>query len=87
MVNGHPNPIRMCLYRNLVVITTVLVRSAWASTHFVTYLVATKMYWLLDYFLACLIGPMKSNPHFLNGFSSNVVTNLAKFWVNRLPIL
>jgi hypothetical protein len=35
MVNGHPNLVRICSYRNLVVTTTMLVQNAWASTHFV----------------------------------------------------
>jgi hypothetical protein len=35
MVNGHPNLVKMCLYRNLVIIVVMLVQSAWASIHFV----------------------------------------------------
>jgi hypothetical protein len=87
MVNGHPNFIKMCSYINLVKTIIMLVQNARASTHVVAYPVATKMYCLHDNLLASFISPIKSNPHFCNGYSGNVVTSLAKFWFNRLLIL
>ncbi len=47
---------------------------------------ATRMYWLPDVLLVGLTSPIKSNHHFWNGSLGYVVTNLAKFWVNKLPI-
>jgi hypothetical protein len=39
------------------------------------------------YSLIGLIGPIKSNPHFLNGYLGKMVTNFAKFCVNMLRAL
>jgi hypothetical protein len=76
MVNGHPNLVKMCSYRNLVITVAMLVRNVRASTHFVAYLVATKMYCLPDNLLASLTSPIKSNPHFYNGSLGNVITQI-----------
>jgi len=57
----------------------MLMRSDHISTHFVAYSMATRMYWLLNSPLASLIGLIKSNPHFKNGYSSRIITNLVKF--------
>jgi hypothetical protein len=70
-----------------VIVATILVLNAHVSDHFVAYSMATKMYRLLSNFVAGLIGLIKSNPHFKNGSSGKVITNSAKFCVNRLPIL
>jgi hypothetical protein len=35
MVNGHPNIVKVYSYKNLVVTITILVLSAFASTHLV----------------------------------------------------
>ncbi len=42
---------------------------------------------MFEYLLASLIGPIKSSPNFLNGYSSNVVTNSATCWDNRLTLI
>jgi hypothetical protein len=65
----------------------MLVQSAQASIHFVAQPVATRMYLLPNNLFASLIGPIKSTPQFWKGSLGNVVTNLAKIWVNKLPIL
>ncbi len=58
-----------------------------ASTHFVAQYMATNMY-LFDVYLPIgFIGPMKSNPHFINVLSSGrVVNNFAKFYVANLLV-
>jgi len=76
MVNGHPNLVKMCSYKNLVITAAMLIRNVQASTHFVAYSMTTKMYCLRDNLLASLTSPIKSNPHFYNGSSSNVVTQI-----------
>jgi hypothetical protein len=63
IVNGHPNLIRICSYKYLVIIVTMLVQNVHASTHFVAWLMATKIYQLFNILLVGLIGPIKSNPH------------------------
>jgi hypothetical protein len=47
---------------------------------------ATNMYLFHVYLLASLIGPTKSNPHFINGYSRRIVTSLAKFYVANLLV-
>ena len=48
-------------------LAVVLCRSAFASTHFVKYSVATMMYLFPVRIVGGLNGPTKSNPHFWNG--------------------
>jgi hypothetical protein len=81
MVNGHPNLVRIYSYRNLVVTTTILVLSAFASTQLVAKSIPTKMYFSHVSLLASLIKPTKFRPHFIKGSFVNVVTNLAKLFV------
>jgi len=42
---------------------------------------------LIVWYTASMLNRSKPNPHFWNGYSSNIITNLVKFCVNRLPIL
>ncbi len=41
------------------------------------------MYLLLINRSVGLIGPTESNPHFINGYSSKVVTNLNKLYITK----
>ncbi len=81
IINGHPNLVKIHSYKNFDVITTVFVLNVLASTHLVAKFVATNMYMFLVYLPTSLISPTKCKPHFMNGFSRRVVTNLAKLCV------
>jgi hypothetical protein len=47
--------------------------------HWPYHLTRVKLYLLLIYHPMGLMGPTKSNPHFVNGSNGNVVTNLIMF--------
>jgi hypothetical protein len=81
-VEMAPKLVKMHLCINLVVVVvTMLVLKAMAPTRLVTKLVVTNIYLMFAYHPMGLMGPTKSNPHFVNGFDGNVVTNFA------MPIL
>jgi hypothetical protein len=46
---------------------------------------ATRIYLLLVNHPTSLIGPTKSNPHFIYGSLGKVITNLAKFCMAKPP--
>ncbi len=70
---------------NMVVIATMFIHSAFASTHFVAQSIITSMYLFPMCFHASSIGPMKFEPHFMNGFFGNEVTIFAKLIIFRPP--
>ncbi len=86
MVKGHPNLVNICSYTNLAVITTILVLSAFASTHLVAKSIAIRIYLFHVSLPASLIGLIKSRPHFIKGSFGNVVTNLDRLFVFSLLI-
>ncbi len=49
--------------------------NTFASTHLVVQSIATKMYLFLMYFPISFIGPIKFNPHFVNGSDGSVITS------------
>jgi hypothetical protein len=62
---------------NWTMTTVVLVLNAFASTHLVTYSIATKIYLLSCEPFEGLMGPMKSKPHFMNGSTKSMMINFA----------
>jgi len=81
IISGHPNLINLHSYKKFVVTITLFVHNALVSIHFFAWFVATNMYLFPIYLLVGIIGPTKSNPHFINGSFGRVVTNLAKPYV------
>jgi hypothetical protein len=47
----------------------------------------TKIYWFLEYRFVGIIDSMKSYPHFFKRSFGKIVTNLVRFYVNRLLVL
>jgi hypothetical protein len=86
MVNGHLNLVKIYSYKNLAITITILVLSAFASTHLVEKYVTTKIYLFHVTLLACLIRPIKSRPYFIKGSFGSVVTNLIKLFIFNPPI-
>ncbi len=68
MVNGHPNLVKIYLYKNLALIIAIFILSAFASTHLVACSITTKIYLFPIYFPVGLIRPIKSKPHSIKGF-------------------
>jgi len=78
MVNGHLNLVKIYSYKNLTIITTILVECL-CLYPFCCMSIATKIYLFFISLPIGLNGPIKCRPHFIKGSSRNVVINLARF--------
>jgi hypothetical protein len=64
---------------NFVVTIVMLVWNTHVSTHLMARLITISLYLFSNNLPIGLIGPMKSNPHFIYDSSSNIITNFTKF--------